>query len=91
TKTIEVGEDEYILDAAQSEGLDMPFSCLTGSCTECVGKMKEGEVDQSKAMGIDPMQKDEGYVLTCVATPESDCKLEADVQEELFELDMEAI
>lgn len=85
---VDCGADQTILDAAEDAGLELPHSCRGGSCTECVARLEEGDVDQSRAMGIDPMQKDDGYVLPCVATPNADCRLVADVQDELFDVDI---
>lgn len=91
TYSLSVGEDEYVLDAAESGGLDLPYSCRTGSCTSCVGRVVEGEVDQSEGIALEPQQKEDGYALLCIAYPRSDCRVVADVQEELFEIDVDAI
>lgn len=91
TYSLSVGEDEYVLDAAESEGLDLPYSCRTGSCTSCVARVVEGEVDQSEGIALEPQQMEDGYALLCVAYPRSDCRIVGDVQEELFEIDMDAI
>lgn len=91
TYSLSVAEDEYVLDAAENRSLDLPYSCRTGSCTSCVGRVVEGEVDQSEGVALEPGQKEDGYALLCIAYPKSDCRIVGDVQGELFEIDMDAI
>ena len=84
TLTLECAEDQYILDAIDEAGVDIPYSCRAGACSSCAGKITAGTIDQEEQSFLDDDQMEAGFALLCVTYPTSDCTVETHKEETLF-------
>lgn len=67
---VNVPSNKSILDAALDMDIDMPFSCQSGMCTACRGKLLAGNVTMEEEDGLSDEEINEGYILNCVGHPE---------------------
>ncbi|MDA5194467.1 1,2-phenylacetyl-CoA epoxidase subunit PaaE [Govanella unica] len=61
-----------VLDAAETHGADVPFSCKGGVCCTCRAKVIEGKVDMAVNYALEPHEVEAGFVLTCQSRPLTD-------------------
>jgi len=69
---VSVSPDKTILEAGLEAGLDMPYSCQSGLCTACRGRITSGQVKMDEDAGLSPKEIEEGYILCCSSRAVSD-------------------
>ena len=75
--TVRASEEETILEAAEAADVDLPFGCRTGACGSCVGRLLDGDVAHERPpRALHSHRVRAGYVLCCIARPQSDCRVE---------------
>ncbi|RYF42316.1 MAG: 2Fe-2S iron-sulfur cluster binding domain-containing protein [Comamonadaceae bacterium] len=69
----EASADQPLLLSAAAAGIELPSSCRNGTCRTCVHKLVTGRVTyRIEWPGLLAEEKAEGWILPCVAYPESD-------------------
>jgi ferredoxin len=75
-KTIEVGSEQHIWDAALTYGIVLPAMCHQGRCLTCAGRSESpGDFDQSDALTYFPEDRAVGFILPCTAKPRSPLRI----------------
>ena len=64
---------ESILDLAERQGLNLPYSCRSGICHTCMCELIEGEVEYLDEPLDEP---DPGHILICCSRPRSNVVIE---------------
>lgn len=83
-REVECRADQPILDACLRAGVWLPHACTHGTCGTCKVDVLDGEVQHNDASDFALMEfeRNEGKTLACVATPDSDVTIEADIEVE---------
>ena len=79
-QSFEVDGTKPLLDTLEAHGVSLPFGCRYGGCISCAAKVIKGRIDQSEGVALNGRQLADGYVLLCIARPQSDCTLEVGVE-----------
>ena len=79
-ETFTVEDDETILEAAESAGLALAFSCRSGTCRSCITRVISGcaehDPEYADELSIDGGELEDGYRLLCSALACSDVELD---------------
>jgi 2Fe-2S type ferredoxin len=76
-KSVTMQQSQSILQVAEDNGVNIPFSCRQGQCGTCRTRLLEGTVVMDSENGLDDDSRARGFVLTCVGHPNGDVRLEA--------------
>lgn len=79
-RSFEVDARDPLLNTLEDQGVVLPYGCRYGGCISCAAKLLSGEVDQRAGVALNGRQISDGYVLLCVARPQSNCLLEIGVE-----------
>jgi CDP-4-dehydro-6-deoxyglucose reductase len=72
----DVAPEQSLLEAGLAAGLPMPYGCTSGSCAACRVRVESGVVThRAPPQGLSQAELDAGYVLMCLAQPQSDLRL----------------
>ena len=79
-ETVELSNDQPILDQGEDEGWDLPYACRQGQCVSCAGQIADGPsedfVEHDNQQMLEEAEIDDGYTLTCVAYPRDSFSIE---------------
>jgi ferredoxin-NADP reductase len=66
-KTCQAPIGSTLLDVAERNGVQIPYSCRQGQCGTCATQVLSGDVQMDMEEGLTAEQKNAGYVLPCVS------------------------
>lgn len=69
---VTVPPSKTVLESGLAAGLNMPYSCQSGLCTACRGRVLSGQVKMDEDAGLSEKELAAGYVLCCVSRPLTD-------------------
>ncbi len=75
-KSGKCGDGQTVLDVADELGIEIDNSCRVGTCGSCMVELVSGSAHMPCEDGLDPEDKEAGFVLACQAEPDSDLVVE---------------
>lgn len=74
----QAGESDSVLESGEQAGVVLPSSCRNGSCRTCMTRVESGAVRHRITWpSLSKEEKQDGWILPCVAEPVSDLVLQA--------------
>jgi 2Fe-2S type ferredoxin len=72
---IDCFEGETVLDAAERNQIELPYSCLNGGCFMCAAMLDKGDAEMGDQFMLDEKHAAAGFRLLCCTTVSSDCEI----------------
>ena len=69
---IQLKNEQSVLDALNSHGASIPFSCRSGICQTCLMQAQQGTPPEQSQQGLKDSLKLQNYFLACVCYPSTD-------------------
>lgn len=64
-RTIEMSQDQTVLEAALENTLDAPFACKAGVCSTCKCRVLSGEAEMIANHALEDYEVEQGFILSC--------------------------
>jgi CDP-4-dehydro-6-deoxyglucose reductase len=82
-REFQAAELEFVLDAAERAGLNLPYSCRDGICGTCKARLSSGNVDHGyyAASALSEQEREQGYFLMCCSIAQTELLVDAPVEE----------
>lgn len=71
-RTVDARRGDNLIRLAETNGIDVDYSCRNGECGSCRCRLIEGEVDMPEKAALSAKERADRLVLACVARPISD-------------------
>lgn len=76
-KTAPIPPHQVVLEVAESIGVDIDYSCRSGTCGVCRVKLQSGSVEMAIEDGLQPGDRENGMILACQAKAREDISVQA--------------
>lgn len=84
-RSFQAGAGQALLAEGLAQGLALPYSCKSGICRTCKGRVLSGHVSSGNDAVLTPEEREQGVVLLCRAEAMSDCAIEVQEAPRSFE------
>ncbi len=70
--TVDVAQNQTLLDALLAAGIKAPYSCRVGGCGTCMVEVLDGQIEHCDVVLSDEEKREQNVMLTCVSRAASD-------------------